>query len=230
MLLGQLALASSAMFAGAALYINVAEQPARLGLDDKAALAQWKPSYSRAYSMQSSLAMVSGFLGLFVAWQTSDWRWVVGAVFMLANWPYTLLGIAPTNQKLKAIAPDAAGPMSRVLLGPGGGCMRSGLCLAWQPWQPTCGRCLVRSAAQANETEAADAIARSSRARQPVRSMSPRSTAERASGSCTCITRCPQQNRASQQMWRRLCIQSTHLGVRREATTNSVSNSAKRQR
>ena len=110
MLAGQLALICAAVFAGAALYINVAEQPARLGLDDRSLLAQWKPSYAHGFVMQATLAVVSGVLGLIAAWILKDWRWVAGAGLMLANWPYTMFGIMPTNHRLNAIAAPDAGP------------------------------------------------------------------------------------------------------------------------
>lgn len=116
MLAGQLALVAAALFAGAALYINIAEQPARLTIDDRALLAEWQPAYKRGTLMQAPLAVIAFLLGLIAWWQAGHLGWLFGALLMIANLPVTFLIIMPTNHKLEAIGPADAGPDSRALI------------------------------------------------------------------------------------------------------------------
>ena len=113
--MGLIALVVAALFAGAALYINIAEQPARLKLDDRALLIQWKAAYQRGFAMQATLAVLGFLCGAAAWWQTGRLGFLAGALVLLANWPYTLLGIVPTNRVLMATDPTQAGPASRAL-------------------------------------------------------------------------------------------------------------------
>jgi hypothetical protein len=118
---GPLALAVAAIFTGAAFYVNFAEQPARLMLDDRALLGEWKPSYKRGFAMQAPLALAGFVLGLIAWWQMSHPGFLIGAVAMIAPWPWTIFGIKPTNDALLATELDDAGPQSRALIVKWGG-------------------------------------------------------------------------------------------------------------
>jgi hypothetical protein len=115
------ALAVAAAFAGAAFYVNAAEQPARLTLDDRALLTEWKPSYERGAVMQASLALISCGLGV-AGWLVErEVLSALGAALILAPWPVTLFIIMPTNNRLKATPLENAGPETRALVRKWGG-------------------------------------------------------------------------------------------------------------
>ena len=116
MLAGQFALIVAAIFTGAAIYVNVAEHPARMMLDDRSLLVQWKPAYKRGAIMQASIAIVGFVLGLLAWWQSGQWLWLAGAVAMIAPWPWTMIIIMPVNHRLMTMDPARDGAMSRPLL------------------------------------------------------------------------------------------------------------------
>jgi hypothetical protein len=59
---------------------------------------------------------VSTVFGLSAFWMTRDWRWLVGALLILANWPYTLVVILPVNKRLNATPLEAASAQTRDMI------------------------------------------------------------------------------------------------------------------
>jgi anthrone oxygenase-like protein len=116
MLAGQFGLIAAALFTGAAVYVSLCEQPARLKLDDRALLTEWQPAYKHGAAMQAPLALVGAVLGFVAWWQAPDWRWLLGGIVILSAWPYTLIVIKPTNDRLLATNPADAGPQTRALI------------------------------------------------------------------------------------------------------------------
>lgn len=100
MILELIATFCTAIFAGAAIYINLVEHPARLECGT-AAVREWRPSYRRATLMQASLALAA-VLGSLGAWVLGR-----GLPVLLAGAcigfviPFTLIVIYPTNRQLE---------------------------------------------------------------------------------------------------------------------------------
>ena len=107
---------ATTLFAGAAIYINLVEHPARMGCSTQIAATVWAPSYHRAVVMQASLAIVGTLCGL-VSWQlgSGPW-WLVGALLIFAVIPVTFIIIFPTNRLLLAPGRDLSSAETRALL------------------------------------------------------------------------------------------------------------------
>jgi len=111
-----LATLSAALFAGAALYINVVEHPARMGLETRMAALQWAPSYKRATWLQAPLAIVSLLCGVAVWLLGGGAGWLVAALLIGAVVPFTFGVIMPTNHQLLAPGRDLSSDETRALL------------------------------------------------------------------------------------------------------------------
>ena len=103
MRLGLYAFAVAAAFLGATVYIGLVEQPARLRLNTRAMIQEWKLSNRRGTLVLSGFAVLSAAIALVQFRQSGDVRWIIGGTTILASWPYAYFVMMPVNVWLFAI-------------------------------------------------------------------------------------------------------------------------------
>jgi anthrone oxygenase-like protein len=104
------------LFAGAAIYITLAEHPARMECGTELAATEFGPSYRRAAPMQASLAGL-GLAAAILAWMQGRGLLVlIGGLLLGAVIPFTLVVILPTNKRLLDIGLDRHSAETAALL------------------------------------------------------------------------------------------------------------------
>jgi hypothetical protein len=104
------------LFAGAAIYINLVEHPARMGCDTKTAATVWAPSYKKATVMQAPLAILSFLAGLGAWLLGGGILWLIGAVLIGLVVPFTFIAVMPVNHQLLFPGRDLSSAETRSLL------------------------------------------------------------------------------------------------------------------
>src|SRR5260370_5658922 len=100
MLLELIATFCTALFAGAALYVNLVEHPARVELGTGAAIREWRPTYPRATLLQASPAG-GGLIAAVGAWIHVRGTPALIAILTLGFVvPFTFVIIYLTNRRL----------------------------------------------------------------------------------------------------------------------------------
>jgi hypothetical protein len=113
---GLFAFAAASAFFGAALYINIVEQPARGALDSRSSIREWTPSYRRGFVMLAALAVISAILAYADYARSGDVRWTIGGTLIFARWLYAYFVMAPVNIWLYSLSPRASASMIRELM------------------------------------------------------------------------------------------------------------------
>ncbi len=94
------AVLSCSLFAGASVYINLVEHPARMECGVEVAATEFSPSYRRATVMQATLAAV-GLASSIAAWLAgAAFWWLVAGALLGSVIPFTLFVILPINKLL----------------------------------------------------------------------------------------------------------------------------------
>lgn len=93
---------ASGTFFGAAVYINLVEQPARVSCGVPLAVTEWRPSYKRGTLMQAPLALIGSVSALSAWWFVGGVSWLTGGILLLLVVPFTLVAILPTNKRLES--------------------------------------------------------------------------------------------------------------------------------
>jgi hypothetical protein len=94
---GLYAFAVAAAFLGATIYIGLVEQPARLRLDTRAMIEEWRLSNRRGTLVLSVLAVLSAAIAFIQFRLNGDVRWIIGGITILASWPYAYFVMMPVN-------------------------------------------------------------------------------------------------------------------------------------
>jgi len=111
-----IAVFASTLFAGAALYVNLVEHPARLSCGTELAATEFAPSYKRATVMQVALAIVGAAAGFSRGLLGGGAIWIFGACAILAVIPFTLVFMLSINNRIVDPAGDKASAETRTLL------------------------------------------------------------------------------------------------------------------
>ena len=131
MLAGQLALTTAAIFTGAAVYISLCEQPP--GSARRACAADRMEAVLQARRRHAGATgpSLAPFWALSPGGRRATGAGSLGAIVILSAWPYTLLVIKPTNDRLLATDPPNAGPAGAGLMENGAGCTRGAAPSVW---------------------------------------------------------------------------------------------------
>src|ERR1700730_15782894 len=113
---GLYAFAVAAAFLGATIYIGLVEQPARLRLNGRAMVQEWKLSNRRGTRVLSVLAVLSAAIAFIQFRMNGDVRWTIGGTTILASWPYAYFVMMPVNVWLYVIPPAKAVSPRRELM------------------------------------------------------------------------------------------------------------------